>query len=155
MRRLSFIVLPRRARIAAMAALAVAAPSLVLASGARAAPEEGIHKIQHVVMIMQENRSFDSYFGTYPGANGIPAGVCVPDPKNGGCERPFHDPSDTNFGGPHGSESASSDIDGGKMDGFVGVAEHWKRKARRALLIVQPARHATPAAPKRAARVSM
>ena len=37
---------------------------------------EGIHKIQHVVVIMQENRSFDSYFGTYPGADGIPAGVC-------------------------------------------------------------------------------
>ena len=26
----------------------------------------GIHKIRHVVVIMQENRSFDSYFGTYP-----------------------------------------------------------------------------------------
>ncbi|HSP08090.1 MAG TPA: alkaline phosphatase family protein, partial [Candidatus Dormibacteraeota bacterium] len=26
----------------------------------------GIHKIQHVVVIMQENRSFDQYFGTYP-----------------------------------------------------------------------------------------
>jgi phospholipase C len=32
----------------------------------------GIHKIQHVIVIMQENRSFDSYFGTYPGADGIP-----------------------------------------------------------------------------------
>jgi phospholipase C len=50
---------------------------------ALAAPE-GIHKIQHVVMIQQENRSFDSYFGTYPGANGIPAGICVPDPLHGG-----------------------------------------------------------------------
>jgi phospholipase C len=28
--------------------------------------------IQHVVIIMQENRTFDHYFGTYPGANGIP-----------------------------------------------------------------------------------
>ncbi len=28
----------------------------------------GIHKIRHVIIIMQENRSFDSYFGTYPGA---------------------------------------------------------------------------------------
>ena len=27
----------------------------------------GIHKIKHVVVIQQENRSFDSYFGTYPG----------------------------------------------------------------------------------------
>ena len=30
-------------------------------------PPPGIHKIRHVVLIMQENRSFDSYFGTYPG----------------------------------------------------------------------------------------
>ena len=27
----------------------------------------GIHKIKHVIIVMQENRSFDSYFGTYPG----------------------------------------------------------------------------------------
>ncbi len=26
-----------------------------------------IHRIKHVIVIMQENRSFDSYFGTYPG----------------------------------------------------------------------------------------
>ena len=32
----------------------------------------GIHKIKHVIIIEQENRSFDSYFGTYPGADGIP-----------------------------------------------------------------------------------
>ena len=48
-----------------------------------------IHKIKHVVTIIQENRSFDHYFGTYPGADGIPPGVCVPDPR-GGCVRPFH-----------------------------------------------------------------
>ena len=58
-----------------------------------AAPIDGIHNIQHVVVIMQENRSFDSYFGTYPGANGIPAGICAPDPLKGGCVAPFHDPS--------------------------------------------------------------
>ena len=39
---------------------------------ARAADRDGIHVIRHVVVIMQENRSFDSYFGTYPGADGIP-----------------------------------------------------------------------------------
>ena len=38
----------------------------------------GIHKIKHVVVIMQENRSFDSYFGTYPGADGIPMQNGVP-----------------------------------------------------------------------------
>jgi len=83
----------------------------------------GIHKIKHVVIIMQENRSFDHYFGTFPGADGIPSGVCVPDPRNGGCVRPFHDPNDKNFGGPHSQVNATADIAGGKMNGFVGQAE--------------------------------
>ena len=51
--------------------------------------QAGIHKIKHVIIVMQENRSFDSYFGTYPGADGIPMRdgvptVCVPNPR-GGC----------------------------------------------------------------------
>src|SRR5713226_4695898 len=92
----------------------------------------GIHRIQHVVVIMQENRSFDHYFGLYPGADGLPRKggqftVCVPDPDNGGCVRPYHDPTDKNGGGLHGSSSASADINGGKMDGFVGQAEKGKR----------------------------
>src|SRR5690349_13844049 len=83
----------------------------------------GIHKIKHVVIIMQENRSFDSYFGTYPGADGIPAGTCVPDPMHGGCVRPFHDRSDVDFGGPHSAWNSRKDINGGLMDGFVKQAE--------------------------------
>jgi phospholipase C len=84
----------------------------------------GIHKIQHIVIIMQENRSFDNYFGTFPGADGIPMQngvptVCVPDPQTGQCEKPFHDPNDKNYGGPHGSADAVADVDGGKMDGFI------------------------------------
>jgi phospholipase C len=83
----------------------------------------GIHKIRHIVIIMQENRSFDSYFGTFPGADGFPRGVCVPDPLHGGCVKPFHDSANLNYGGPHGQSNATADIDGGKMDGFVGQAE--------------------------------
>ena len=84
---------------------------------------EGIHKIKHVIMIMQENRSFDSYFGTYPGADGIPMKngtptVCVPNPA-GGCTRPYHDRADRNGGGPHGEGNAVADVNGGKMDGFI------------------------------------
>ncbi len=87
----------------------------------------GIHKIQHVVIIMQENRSFDHYFGTYPGADGIPMQngvptVCAPDPRSGQCVKPFHDPHDLNRGGPHSAKDAVADIDGGKMDGFVAEA---------------------------------
>jgi phospholipase C len=90
----------------------------------------GIHKIRHVVIIMQENRSFDSYFGTYPGADGIPglAGnpgkvPCLPDPQRKRCDRSYHDASDANYGGPHGNADAIADIDGGAMDGFVKQAE--------------------------------
>ncbi len=92
--------------------------------------QPGIHKIKHVVIIMQENRSFDSYFGTYPGADGIPglAGnpgsvPCVPDPLHGGCQRPYHDPNDTNAGGPHTNPDAVQDVGGGRMDGFVKSVE--------------------------------
>ncbi len=88
----------------------------------------GIHKIQHVIIIMQENRSFDSYFGTFPGADGIPMQdgiptVCVPDPVTNTCVKPFHDTSDLNQGGPHGQVAAANDIDNGKMDGFIKVEQ--------------------------------
>jgi phospholipase C len=79
------------------------------------------------VVIMQENRSFDSYFGTFPGADGIPANVCVPDPANGGCDKPFHDPNDVNGGGPHGASNATADIAGGAMSGFVAQAEQARK----------------------------
>ena len=84
----------------------------------------GIHLIRHVIIIQQENRSFDSYFGTYPGADGIPMSggqpsVCVPDPQTGACVRPYADHADVNGGGPHGGPNAAADVDGGRMDGFV------------------------------------
>ncbi|MFZ1041524.1 MAG: alkaline phosphatase family protein [Anaerolineales bacterium] len=90
---------------------------------------QGIHKIQHIVIIMQENRSFDSYFGTYPGADGIPMKngvpiVCSPDPETKQCVRPYHDPSVTNTGGGHGVGAYLTDLDGGKMDGFVEVQRY-------------------------------
>src|SRR4051794_9872149 len=86
-------------------------------------PLTGIHKIRHVVVIMQENRSFDSYFGKFPGADGIPKHVCVPDPLRGHCDRPFHDGLDRNAGGPHDHVDALRDIASGRMNGFVRQAE--------------------------------
>jgi len=92
----------------------------------------GIHKIKHVIVIMQENRSFDSYFGTFPGAEGIPMQngqptVCVNDPTTGSCVAPYADHSDVNGGGPHSAPNATADINGGKMDGFIGQSESGKR----------------------------
>jgi phospholipase C len=94
------------------------------ASAAASDSANGLQKIKHVVVIMQENRSFDSYFGTFPGANGIPMQngvptVCVNDLKTKTCVKPFHDPADKNEGGPHGEANAAADINSGKMDGFI------------------------------------
>jgi phospholipase C len=88
-------------------------------------------KIKHIVIIMQENRSFDSYFGTYTGALGFPVengqfSVCINDPKTQKCVYPYHDPADKNHGGPHTAGNAAADINGGKMDGFIAQAEHGK-----------------------------
>jgi phospholipase C len=115
----------RKAWIAA----AAFASLLAFAPAAVALPIDGIHNIQHVVVIMQENRSFDQYFGTYPGANGIPAGVCNPDPANGGCQKPFHNPADRNYGGPHGHTAFTADVNGGSMNGYVASVEEQKCKA--------------------------
>jgi phospholipase C len=91
----------------------------------------GIHKIKHVIIISQENRSFDSYFGTYPGADGIPMKdgvptVCVPNPA-GGCQMPYHNPADVNGGGPHNVNNSLADVNGGAMDGFIKQAANAKK----------------------------
>jgi phospholipase C len=86
---------------------------------------DDINKIEHVVVIMQENRSFDHYFGMYPGADGYTLDAsneptnCVPDPRHGGCVKPYHDPDDIDYGGPHGLKPALMDINNGAMDGFI------------------------------------
>jgi phospholipase C len=52
---------------------------LALTMGSRKATyATGTSKIQHLIFIIQENHSFDNYFGTYPGAIGLPSGISVP-----------------------------------------------------------------------------
>jgi phospholipase C len=90
--------------------------------------QDGIHKIKHVIVVMQENRSFDHYFGTFPGADGLPISggrftTCVNDPRTGACVYPYHDPADRNYGGPHGATDATMDINSGAMNGFIADAE--------------------------------
>ena len=97
----------------------------------------GIHKkIKHIIIIMQENRSFDSYFGTYPGADGIPMTngtptVCNPDRETNTCVPTFHDIYDVNGGGPHGEYFGLYDVNGGAMNELVnsvfGVEPHCKQ----------------------------
>jgi|SRR5579884_1315282 len=91
-------------------------------------PLTGIHKIQHVVVIMMENRSFDEYFGTYPGADGLPRKngkftTCIPDPRIGHCQGPYHDTANITGGGDHEWHNFWADLNGGKMNGFIIQAE--------------------------------
>ena len=77
--------------------------------------------INHIVYIIQENITFDHYFGTYPGAGGIPADLKLPFRPGGKPEfGPFHlnktaIPHDLN----HSWQAAQVAYDGGKMDGFL------------------------------------
>lgn len=117
--------------VLAVIASATVLPHFRVGNSVHAAADGGIHKIRHIVIIMQENRSFDSYFGTFPGADGIAmkngiASACIPNPV-GGCVRPYHDTRDLNAGGPHSAQDAIADIHGGKMDGFIAEAQHGRR----------------------------
>ncbi len=81
-------------------------------------------KIKHIVIIMQENRSFDHYFGTFPGADGIPMQngvptVCSIQPGSGDCIKPYHDPNDVNQGGPHTHAAFKTAVNDGQMNGYI------------------------------------
>ncbi len=92
-----------------------------LASAAPAAADQP-GKIEHVVVLMQENHTFDNYFGTFPGADGPPPGTCMPvDPgvKGGKCVRPYHLDSTRTVDLHHGTDTARAAYNGGRMDGFV------------------------------------
>ncbi len=78
--------------------------------------------IQHLVVLMQENHSFDNYFGTYPGANGLPADTKMPvDPTNpaAGYVTPWHIGNATITDLSHSASTFKDQFDNGKMDGFV------------------------------------
>jgi phospholipase C len=114
-----------------LAAVQTACPKRAVTS--LASLPEGASKIKHVIVIMQENRSFDHYFGTFPGADGIPMRdgiptVCIPNPVIGGCSVPEHHPiAEYDRGGPHTYADSVADIHGGKMDGFVAQWEATRR----------------------------
>jgi phospholipase C len=114
--------------IVAMAGVASADPSSAhgrtTALSARAGTSGGITNIDHVVVLMQENRSFDSYlsqlhFQGQPQSS-VESEKPNPNPFGG---RPIHPFLTTN---PctttdlnHGWDATHNEIDGGRMDGFT------------------------------------
>jgi phospholipase C len=96
--------------------LPAAPPAAAAASTNTATP------IKHFVFLMQENHSFDNYFGTYPGADGIPADVCMPvAPKSNSteCVKPSRVGNRPALDLSHNPTTHAAQYDGGKMDGFV------------------------------------
>ena len=49
----------------------------------RAGTHHAATPIKHFVFLMQGGRTFDNYFGTYPGADGPPPGTCQPRAQDG------------------------------------------------------------------------
>lgn len=75
--------------------------------------------LRHIVVLTQENRSFDQMFGHLAGADGIPAGVCLP-ARRGPCVTPHPAPGFTpSFGPPHSWKDTHRAWDRGAMDGFA------------------------------------
>src|SRR5690349_2125244 len=106
---------------------------------ALAAPEQRLHsldQVEHVLILMQENRSFDHYFGTLKGVRGfddpdaitLSSGRSVfyqPDPQNpDGYLLPFHNDTKTTsaakaYGTDHSWKGQHQSWNGGLMDNWV------------------------------------
>jgi len=83
-------------------------------SSPQAKKKKGIKKIKHVVFIVKENRTFDNYFGTFPGADGATTGTI----STGQVIPLGHCPDKTPRDISHAWQAAITAIDGGKMDKF-------------------------------------
>jgi phospholipase C len=124
--------------------LLLAAQTVVLLVLAAAAPAgaAGAHQprtpVRHLVYLMQGDRTFDQYFGTYPGADGIPADACQardPDRPDKGCVKPYalHGRAAPPAALAAGRTVIERQYDGGKMDGFVAAYERQGRDGAAAM----------------------
>jgi phospholipase C len=100
--------------VSPFAFLAVFFP-LLIATPASAQKKTGdITQIQHIVFIVRENRSFDHYFGLFPGADGASTAPI----SNGQIINLGHATDATPQDLCHSQPCAQLGIDNGKMDGF-------------------------------------
>lgn len=118
------VFLPAANALALMAPILLLSPVALLSQNTAqdAVPViAGSAKIEHVVWIIQENHSYDNYFGTFPNADGVPPSTCLPKmPGAQDCVKSFHMPQ----GQPlldleHSWETAHAAYNHGTMDGFV------------------------------------
>src|SRR6266487_2306500 len=85
----------------------------VLKSTTRAAHSQTSNPIQHIIILLKENRTFDSMFGTFPGANGATTYNCKGQilPLN-------HEPDHLKTDLGHTWTNANKAYDNGLMDKF-------------------------------------
>lgn len=79
--------------------------------------------VKHFIVLMQEDHTFDNYFGTYPGADGIPVGTCMPivptDAKHKTCVEPFHIGRYPTEDLDESRRTFNAQYNKGRMDGFI------------------------------------
>jgi phospholipase C len=122
--------------VAALAVLLSAGPAAAVPGRATSHAAPTSTPIKHFIFLMQGGRSFDNYFGSFPGANGIPAGTCQPRSlgrQQHGCVRPFllnrYQPP------PLGASKTviADQYNQGKMNGFVAA---YQRQGRNGSLVM-------------------
>jgi phospholipase C len=105
-------------------ALALAAGALGVHAATASAARQARTPIKHVITLMQENHTYDNYFGMYPRGDGIPSHTCMPvNPARpaAGCVKPFHIGSNAVIPRDldHSPDTYAAQLNGGKMNGFV------------------------------------
>lgn len=82
----------------------------------------GATPIERIIILMKENHAFDNYFGTYPGVDGIPPNVSLPDGAGGAVSPHWIDGTSTPDL-PHDRQAMVESYDNGRNDLFATVAE--------------------------------
>ena len=112
----------RRIRSAAAALTALVIVGLSAQGGEATTPAAARTPIRHLVVMTQDQRSFDNYFGMRTGVDGIPGGICVPVKVGSStpCVAPF--PLKGSGLRPNLRATAAAQqvsVANGRMDGFV------------------------------------
>jgi phospholipase C len=84
----------------------------------------GSTPIQHIVIVMQENRAFDNYFWTYPnviGGQDQYPNLCMNNP-DGSCIPPYYQSNPVQHDMPHTQHGSLTAWDNGTMGGFIANA---------------------------------
>jgi phospholipase C len=106
-----------------LALLLVSPTASVLAASSTSTSADTL-PIKHLFIIVQENHTFDNYFGFYPGVNGLASAVPQLNPNDSKLVAPFEINTSTLADyAPnllcHADTCAQADYDKGKMDGFL------------------------------------